>query len=103
MKLVKDFINYEIVFYWADESLTPCSPHLHSITAAEEWWKKYLFSQYQGPERRKSIVDRRSNHDKRNSMDKNQYSRSNPLGRRESDKPVKVEIDLFQEKIKEFK
>ncbi|WP_415886460.1 hypothetical protein ACMXYO_00450 [Neptuniibacter sp. QD37_6] len=103
MKLVKDFVEYEIVFYWADENINPVSPTFHSIQHAEEWWKQYLYSQYKGEERRKTMIDRRSNHEKRNRMDKHNFSRHNPQGRRASDKPVSVEIDLFAEKIKQFK
>ncbi len=105
MKLVKDLSDSgSIVFYWTyDEAGEAISPELKTLQLADEWRKNYLFSQYEGMERRQSIIDRRKNGDKRKKMEKNyKSSRQNPQGRRESDQTVNVDIDLFQEKIKAF-
>jgi len=103
MELVKDLTDEGIIYYWVDQSGEEMSPHLHSFSLAEEWRIRYLFSLYAGEERRASIIDRRSNLEKRKLMEKNHLSsRNNPLGRRKSDIPAAVDIDLFEEKIKEF-
>ncbi|WP_299183401.1 hypothetical protein [uncultured Neptuniibacter sp.] len=103
MKLVKDLNENGIVFYWIDDSGEQISPDLYCLIVAEEWWKTYLFSQYEGAERRKSIIDRRHDLEKRKMMERNhKFSRQNPQGRRKTDQPIKVDIDLVKEKLEEF-
>jgi hypothetical protein len=100
MKLVKDLLEGRIVFYWLFEDGIQVSHHLHTLQEAEEWWKEFMFAQYEGNNRRRSIHDRRKNHDHRKQLELiERYGRSNPLGRRETDSPIRVDIDLFQEKI----
>ena len=101
MQLIKDLNDIEIIFYWTDDSGQMLSPALHSLPLAEEWYKNFLFSTYEGKERRHSIIDRRSNEERRTKMDRNQrFGRRNPTGRRASDKPISVTLDLTKEKLK---
>ena len=103
MQLVKDLSDIDIVFYWIDEAGEIVSPQLYSLPVAEEWYKRFVFSLYDGRERRRSIVDRRSNDDRRKNMDRNQrFGRRNPAGRRAADKPVYVSIDLTKDKLKQL-
>jgi len=100
MKLVKDLVDGRIVFYWIDTSGTKLSPDHATFQLAQEWWKHYLFSRYDGEERRKSIIDRRSDADKRRRMDKSEkLSSISPYGRRRTDIPVAVDIDLVAERL----
>lgn len=100
VKLVKDLLNSRIVFYWLNEKREKVSPHLHNLQEAEEWWKRFMFDLYPGEDRRRSIHDRRQDHDTRKQLElRERFNRSKPLGRRETDKPVQVEIDLLEEKI----
>lgn len=101
MKLVKDLGANGVVLYWSGAKAKKLSPDLYNITEAEEWWKTYHFAQYQGEERRASIHDRRQDEVKRGFYDAgNRFFRTNPNGRRATDKPVKVDVDLSQLKLK---
>lgn len=101
MKLVKDLTREGVVLYWIGPKAKPLSPHLHCINEAEEWWKKYHFALYQGKERRSSLHDRRKDDGKRDHFDLNKnLFRLNPNGRRFTDRPVKIDVDLFQLKLK---
>ncbi|WP_299182821.1 hypothetical protein [uncultured Neptuniibacter sp.] len=95
-RLVKDFINFQFCYYWIDEATTKVSPDLPTFNHAQEWIISYHFSQYQGPERRKRKVDRRL-------LDaKKQYSsrrKSTSKGRRITDKPISIDIDLAHKKL----
>lgn len=99
--LVKNLHNGRVVFYWVNKQGKRVSSILHNQTAAEEWWKTYMFSQYEGIERRHSIADRRACSTTRSLIkERKNESDVNP-GRRETDGPIKVDIDLYQKKIKE--
>ncbi|KEA64595.1 hypothetical protein ADIMK_1048 [Marinobacterium lacunae] len=63
-----------------------------------------MFSRYEGDERRKSIIDRRSDAEKRRRMEERGNLLSiSPYGRRHTDIPVDVDIDLVAEKLKVLK
>lgn len=101
MKLVKDLTKEGVVLYWIGPKAKQLSPYLHCLNEAEEWWKAYHFSLYDGNERRSSIHDRRKDRNKRDHFDLNKnLFRLNPEGRRLTDRTVKVDIDLFQLKLK---
>lgn len=100
MKLLRDFIDGRICFYWAAEIGMQLSPLFATRQDAEEWWKTFRFSQYQGPERRCSIYDRRSHTRRRRLVPPGQ---ANTRGRRETDRLVAVDQDLASEKIEAWK
>ncbi|SIQ85792.1 hypothetical protein SAMN05421647_11013 [Marinobacterium stanieri] len=103
MYLVKDLVEGRIVYYWVDEDGSTRSPLVATFALAEDWWKQFTFDRYEGPERRASVVDRRSNTEKRLRMDQsNRFASTNVQGRRETDRPVKVTFDLVQKRIKEM-
>ncbi|GGB99401.1 hypothetical protein GCM10011352_26990 [Marinobacterium zhoushanense] len=100
MYLIKDLLDGRIVYYWLNEVDHQISPHLSTLQHAEEWWKAYKFARYEGDERRASVIDRRSNTEKRRRMESsNRYTSINPYGRRATDIPVKVHRDLVPEKL----
>ncbi len=102
MQLIKDLRDEGVVLFWVEDE-RQVSPFLHTLVDAEEWWKKYQFSQYQGQERRKTIYDRRSNTEMRKQFELNgRYIPPRPNGRRSSDQPVFIALDLFEEKMKGF-
>ncbi|WP_432696760.1 hypothetical protein ACQUQP_19885 [Marinobacterium sp. YM272] len=103
MYLIKDLVDGRIVHYWLDEEENPVSAFFSTIQHAEEWWKAEMFSRYEGTERRSSIIDRRSNEDKRQRLDRsNRFASIHPNGRRVTDEPVKVHRDLVAEKIQQL-
>ena len=103
MTLVKDLIGHRIVYYWTlDGQTTATSPEFASIEHAQEWYVKYNNSLYEGVERRSSHIDRRTLHHKRDAKFSKHVSSANPGGRRETDKPVKVGIDLSKQKMLEL-
>ncbi|WP_420599472.1 hypothetical protein [Neptuniibacter sp.] len=103
MKLVKDLTGGRIVYYWVDGNDEVASDYLHSFVEAEEWWKHLMFSLYEGEDRRRSICDRRQDQETRKKLEyREKFHRSNPLGRRVTDMPVSIDIDLSKEKIKQL-
>ncbi|WP_019623334.1 hypothetical protein [Amphritea japonica] len=101
MELVKDLSDSGIVFYWIDEAGVRISPELVTLNLANEWHQKILFESYSGQERRISVIDRRSDQDKRDSMIRNYISsQAFPKGRRITDIPAEVDQDLVKEKLK---
>ncbi|MEH6576153.1 MAG: hypothetical protein V7731_03655 [Amphritea sp.] len=101
MKLVKDLSHSGIIYYWIDDSGEKISPDIACLTLAEEWRTKYLFSTYEGEGRRRSIIDRRRDEENREHLDTTLLDVGpNSDGRRIADISVKVDIDLFAEKIK---
>jgi hypothetical protein len=103
MKLVKDLVDGRIVFYWMDEKGTLISEYLHPLLEAEEWWKHFMFAQYEGEERRLSIYDRRQDLETRKRLElREKYNRTNPIGRRVTDVAIAVDLDLSKEKIDEL-
>ncbi|GGC04244.1 hypothetical protein GCM10011352_33080 [Marinobacterium zhoushanense] len=104
MRLIKDLVDSRIVFYWIDESDKRLSPDHATFHQAQEWWKSYMFARYEGDERRKSVIDRRSDADKRRRMEaENKLSSISPYGRRQTDVPVEVDLDLVAEKLELLK
>ncbi len=103
MELVKDLSDSGIVFYWIDEMGGRISPELATLNLAHEWHQQALFEAYSGEERRVSVIDRRSDRSRRDSMVRNYISsQANPHGRRASDVADEVDLDLVKEKLKEF-
>ncbi|MGH1461421.1 MAG: hypothetical protein ACRBB6_05265 [Neptuniibacter sp.] len=103
MKLVKDLSEEGVVLYWISEDSRMLSPHLRTMVDAEEWWKKHMFAQHPGKERRSSIYDRRKDLSMRKHFEfSDNFTRLNPLGRRKTDMPVKVNVDLFQQKLQSY-
>lgn len=103
MKLVKDLSEEGVVLYWVGDDAKAVSPHLPTVVDAEEWWKKYMFAQYEGEERRASIYDRRKDLVMRKHFEfSDKFVRLNPNGRRKTDAPVMVDVDLFQKKLQSF-
>ncbi|SEG76175.1 hypothetical protein [Marinobacterium lutimaris] len=100
MYLVKDLVGGRIVYFWQDKNGSPRSDFFSTFLNAEEWWKTHVFALYAGVERRTSIIDRRTNYDKRRRLDhSHRFASSNPNGRRITDLPVKVSRDLAAEKL----
>jgi hypothetical protein len=103
MMLVKDLSDSGIIFYWVDAAGGRISPELATLNLAHEWHQQALFEAYSGEERRVSVIDRRSDWDKRDIMVRNYISsQANPHGRRASDVVAEVDLDLVKEKLKEF-
>ncbi len=103
MELVKDLSDSGIVFYWIDEVGGRISPELATLRLANEWHQEVLFESYSGQERRVSVIDRRSDQDKRDSMVRNYISsQAFPSGRRVADVTAEVDLDLAKEKLKSF-
>ena len=101
MKLVKDITERGVVLYWIGPKAKKLSQEFHCMNEAEEWWRCYHFTLYQGEERRVSIHDRRKNDGHRDQFDLNRnLLRLNPNGRRFTDRPIKVDVDLFKLKLK---
>ncbi|GAA0796075.1 hypothetical protein [Marinobacterium sediminicola] len=101
MHLVKDLIDSRIVYYWVDDDGETKSPLLSTFTLAEHWWKEKMFARHQGLERRRSVIDRRSNNEKRRRMHENHpFASINPQGRRSTDKPPEVTFDLAASKLR---
>lgn len=98
--LVKNLHNDRVVFYWIDKKGKRVSPVQHTQSHAEDWWKTYAFAQYEGQERRKTIMDRRKCTKTRNIMDQRNKIATDPVGRRYTDHPIKVSFDLYDKKIK---
>ncbi len=99
LKLVKDFEDYKIIYYWIDAEKVSVSPFFPTLSHAKEWYIHYHFNQYQGPDRRKRKVDRRSvakNDFEHVGSSKRSASRH---GRRLTDQPIQVDIDLAKEKL----
>lgn len=102
--LVKDFDAYEFFFYWIDSGTKkPVSPKLPTLEYAKEWWVNYKARLYSGEERRKTTLDRRDRAAKiKLSGTQIFFSKRRPQtcqGRRETDKPVEVSIDLSVRKL----
>ncbi|WP_415903234.1 hypothetical protein ACMXYR_05660 [Neptuniibacter sp. QD29_5] len=94
-KLVKDYLEHKIVFYWQSEGSKRASPTFPSLIHAKEWLINQYFDSYKGPERRKHKVDRRSLQKGDFSSKRDPYTH----GRRITDRPIKVDINLADQKI----
>lgn len=105
-KLVKDFKNYQFVYFWIDGNKKIISPLLPTLEHAKEWFTSHHFSLYSGNERRQRKVDRRNIQSK--GLEESAeipFSRRIPskTGRRASDLNIKVDIDLSEQKISQLK
>lgn len=97
--LVKNFLKNTSVFYWVDGKGKKVSPILTNQPDAENWWKLHMFSQYEGKERRKSVRDRRNHHTTRDILKSRKGQKKISPGRRVTDQPISVDIDLFKKKL----
>ena len=81
MKLVKDFQNFQFVYYWHCQEKGKISPTFPTLVHASEWQERYKSTHYQGQERRSR--------------------KSAPLDfqRRESDRPVQINVDVAAAKV----
>lgn len=105
LKLIKDFDNFKFVYYWACPDQGKVSPNLPTLLHASEWIIEHNSSNYNGVERRTTMVDRRKKKLKPNNAESELvYSRrENPEGRRVTDKVPKIDLDLTPEKFNEIK
>lgn len=101
-KLVKDFQDYQFVYFWVNHKKR-ISPKLPTLEHAREWFTNVHFSQYKGIERRKSRVDRR--HNIRAIYADNLFAGilASAPGRRCCDKRVKVDLDYSKAKLSQLK
>lgn len=85
-KLIKDFRDYQFVYYWYEKGTGRISPLLPTLNHAEEWYAQQQRINYTGPERRGSRKD-------------------NPLmnRRRSTDQQLNVDIDISIQKISDLK
>lgn len=100
--LVKNLLNDRVVFYWVNKKGKRVSPVQHTQPHAEDWWKTFVFSCYEGMERRKTIMDRRKCFKTRSIMDQRNKVATDPVGRRYTDHPIKISFNIYEKKIKEF-
>ncbi|MGH1462057.1 MAG: hypothetical protein ACRBB6_08475 [Neptuniibacter sp.] len=99
--LVKNLYKERVIFYWVDTKGKRVSSVLHTQMAAEDWWKQYMFSQYEGEERRRSVLDRRECSTTRKLVKERKQLDTTEVGRRDTDVDLDVHIDLYQKKIRE--
>ncbi|WP_415904836.1 hypothetical protein ACMXYW_00470 [Neptuniibacter sp. QD48_55] len=95
--LIKDYIEDRIVFYWQNKKAQRISPILPCLQHAKEWLIDHYVCRYKGTERRCSKIDRRSFHKQSAylQLQRNPYTQ----GRRITDRELKAEIDLANQKI----
>lgn len=94
LELIKDFVDEHIVLYWQRSNGELVSPYFNALEAAQAWWVVYCASQFQGEERRASIVDRRSLDYSRQKRALSQHIPSPmPDGRRVTDLPPGISRD----------
>ena len=100
MTLVKDMHEDRIVYFWTDASNQILSPLLASVPLAHEWRLQYLNDRYEGQQRRASSIDRRRHQHKRDMhQGRGNVSPLFNIGRRATDKPAKVAVDLAKDKL----
>lgn len=100
--LVKNLFKDKVVFYWVNkEKGKKISPLLNSMGEAEDWWKRYMYSMYEDVERRRAVKDRRLCHSTRDVMKTRKGQKHISPGRRATDIPIKVDIDLYDKKLKD--
>ena len=102
--LVKDFQDYQFVYFWVDNRKV-VSPKLPTLEHAKEWFTEQHFTNYRGMERRKSKLDRRHNTRAIYSDSEIAYSRIIPStpGRRCCDQHIKVDQDYSEAKVSRLK
>lgn len=102
LKLVKDFEDFQVIYYWLDETNQKVSPDLPTLTHAEDWLAIQQAEGYKGRDRRRRIVDRRRNQ-RPPEQQRNGKRSAKPLGRRKTDKQIQIDIDYSEEKIKQLR
>ncbi|MFY0675984.1 MAG: hypothetical protein JXR18_01750 [Neptuniibacter sp.] len=102
--LVKDFQDYQFVYFWLKNKKI-ISPKLPTLEHAKEWFTHLHFSNYNGAERRKSKLDRRQNSRALYHHYGVHYSSffQSAVGRRCCDKRIKVDIDFSKAKVRQLK
>lgn len=101
--LVKDLDQSGIYYYWQAISGDKLSPNLATLDEVKEWFCEYAWSFYPDIERRKRVCDRRSGVERRKNLDRATFGqRRKSRGRRSTDILMKVDKDLFSEKIQQF-
>ncbi|WP_415889472.1 hypothetical protein ACMXYV_16210 [Neptuniibacter sp. SY11_33] len=83
-KLIKDFRDYQFVYYWYEKGTGKLSPYLPTLTHAEEWIEQHRSTQFNG-------VDRRGR------------DQSSIYQRRASDRILRVDVDISVQKIADLK
>ena len=105
LQLVKDFKKFKFIYYWVDRYSMKVSPDMTTFYHAEEWITDYSFALYKGRERRVSKIDRRTARLMKIIKGKARFSskRRGIPGRRVTDNPVKVDLNLAAEKLNVLK
>ena len=85
-KLIKDFRNYQFVYYWYEKGTGRASPLLPTLNHAEDWSTQQQRQNYTGPERRQRAL-------------KNTRMKQ----RRATDQTIKVDLDISIQKIADLK
>ncbi len=83
-KLIKDFRDFQFVYYWYEKGAGRISPYLPTLTHASDWLKQQQRETYNG-------FDRRRRND------------APAIGRRTTDRRIQVDLDISIEKIAELK
>lgn len=106
LKLVKDFKDYQFIYYWVDNKGNKQSPNLPTLHHAEDWFLNHKFSEYVGPERRQRTIDRRKDEETSSYTEETNLSylrRRKQIGRRNTDQDIQIDVDLSAAKIRELK
>ena len=104
LRLVKDFKNYQFIYFWVDKKGNKQSPSLPTLNHAEEWFVSHSFSSFEGEERRQRTFDRRyAQETTGDDSNLHQLKRRKPSGRRSTDTVIKIDVDLSKEKIRNLK
>ncbi len=105
LKLIKDLDNYKFIYYWASPELGKISPDLPTLLHAGEWLVEHQAENFLNKERRKTMVDRRKKAFKSTSpeMELIYSRRTNPEGRRVTDKLPVIDLDMTPEKFNQMK
>ena len=108
LELVKDFESFQFFFYWIDSGTRKrVSPKLPTVEYAKEWWLSYNNRSFCGVDRRRRKYDRRERDSKvRLTGTQIFFSKRKPQtcqGRRVTDRPVFVSIDLAVPKLARLK
>lgn len=86
MQLVKDFKNYQFIYYWYSKEQGRISPVFPTLVHASEWCHSYHAGNYHGIERRQASAHA--------AMPDNSH-----LQRREADQLLKSPIDIAAKKV----
>ena len=95
MHLVKDIQDSKVVYYWGKPGRV-ASPAFSQLKHARNWLIGKIWSRYSGPERRKTVDDRRRDSDTSLDFSKTyNLKRQRPKGRRKTDLiETSVSVDL---------